>query len=562
MAVRPGRRRRASAGLVPLAVALLVAACGSPGLYEPPAEAGVPAVPSETAAPATSGEPPASSEVPAQTPLASGPPEPANDWQRVLAGIGHDGRVPLETALAAFELAIGDLPGVDTPGERVELSSGSGPIRWLLGHWDELSLEQQDAVETLLSPLPATGLVGGGPVGASIGRNRGSQVRLQEDQAAWEAKIREVQPTIEASLKQGGKPVRLKLPVKFLFADVPRKQGEENAPQPAAETTARDASGKLTQGRPAWCQIQVTGRGQGLTGFEFTHVAAHELFHCFQYDFHASAAAAESVAPWLAEGSAAWIGETISTGSTVGEEYWENWLKFPGLPLPARTYDGIGFFMHMVEHGVDPWPILVKMHHEGEKGGPAAYLVATKAGAADKMIDAWGPSYIRHQTLFPDWAMRGAGLPEYIQPFVITATLGKFESLVAGSEPQAGQAYRIDLTADVMVLEAPPSRGLIHFADGSQKTLNEVIGRPLCAKADGCVCPEDSPGAGHAWQTIQKGEVLLGSSGHTDGATITVEGWDVELTCKQAPEDFEFPEPCYCPPGALGSAPSDRRVTS
>lgn len=560
MAAMPGRRRRASAGLVPLAVVLLVAGCGAPGLYEPPAQANVAAVPSGTAAPATSGEPPASSERPAQTPLASGPLEPASDWERVLAGIGRDGRVPLDTALAAFELAIGDLPGVDTPGEPVALASGSGPIRWLLGHWDGLTPEQQTAVQALLStPTPTTGFRAGGGLSASVGGDRLHPISLpNEDLDTWKAKVEEVKPTISASLKR-----ELKLPVDIVFGNLPREPGHENDPQPAAETTPRDAQGNIAQGRPARCRIQVTERGQGLTDFQFAHVVAHELFHCFQYDLATSARAAYQVPPWLAEGSAAWVGETISTGSTVGEEYWEFWVKFPGRPLGSRSYDGIGFFMHMVESGVDPWPLLYKMHRAGEKGGgPEAYLIATKAGGADRMIDAWGPSYVRHQTLYPDWAMRGAGMPEYIPPFVYTASLGNFDNVIAGSEPQAGQAYRIDLSADVLVLESPPSRGLIHFSDGTQKTLNEVIGKPLCAKPGGCTCPTDSSGAAHAWQTISPGEVLLGVSGHTDGATITLETWDVDTTCKQDPEDFQFPEPCYCPPGALGVTSEDRRPTS
>src|SRR5215207_6369861 len=155
--------------------------------------------------------------------------------------------------------------------------------------------------------------------------------------------------------------------------------------------------------------------------------------------------------------------------------------------------------------------------------------------------------------------MTGVGMPDYIPPVVGTASLVNFENLVVGAEPQGASAYRLDLKADVVVLESAPARGLIRFSDGTQKTLNELIGSPLCAKPGGCSCPTDSAGAAHAWQTVAQGDVLLGVTGHTDGATVTLETWDVDTTCAQAPEDFEWEEPCFCPPGPLGIAEPRRR---
>jgi hypothetical protein len=538
MASRSGANVRGAARIGALVVGCLVTACGSPGFYLAPA-ADVDVSPS----PGTSG--PAASLEPGE----SSPPSAA--WDAVRAEIRRDGTVPLDTALAAFELAVGDLPGVETPGEPVGLTSGSGPTRWLLGHWDELTPEQKSAVEALLEPVPTQTGLRPGPLVASIGGGGlPPRPELTESIETFRAKVEEVKATIAANL---GLP--LKLPVEVVFGNVPRGPGEEDSPQPAAVTTPRDtAGGAIEQGSPARCQIQVTERGQGLGGFEFIHVVAHEVFHCFQFDFAMSANAAYDVPPWLAEGSAAWVGETISKGSQVGGEYWANWVKDPGRPLGKRSYDGIGFFMHLVESGIDPWPLLVKMHLEGEKGGPEAYLVATKLGGAERMIDAWGPSYIRHQNLSPDWTMTGQGMPDYIPPVIATASLGNFQTLVVGAEAQAASAYKIDLKADVVVLESAPARGMIRFSDKTQKTLNEAIGKPFCAKPGGCSCPAGSAGASHAWQTAAQGEVLLGVTGHTDGAVVTLETWDVGTTCAQAPEDFQYEEPCYCPPGALGMA--------
>ncbi|MGH8916591.1 MAG: hypothetical protein ACRDZM_19010, partial [Acidimicrobiia bacterium] len=68
-------------------------------------------------------------------------------WDRVLDGMTDESVVPLDTALQAFALAIGPLPGVEAPeGQRKPIPSGSGAVRWLLGRWDELTAEQQGTV--------------------------------------------------------------------------------------------------------------------------------------------------------------------------------------------------------------------------------------------------------------------------------------------------------------------------------------------------------------------------------------------------------------------------------
>jgi len=298
--------------------------------------------------------------------------------------------------------------------------------------------------------------------------------------------------------------------------------------------------------------------GEGLNAFEFIHVVAHEVFHCYQFDFATSYKAALRVGPWLAEGSAAWVGETISGNSTVGAEYWQYWLKYPSAGLFARTYDGIGFFMHLQESGIDPRPILIGMHEKGETSSADAYAVAVKGGAAGHMLDAWGPSYVRDLSLRPDWSTGGPGLPDYVKTPLPEGSLGNGETAVSGADPLAADAVKLDVQADSLVIEevldSPDvAHGLVRFADGKQMALEEAVGKPFCTEPGGCSCPTDSPGAGHAWQQTSKGPSLLGLAGHTDGIDVWIQGFSVDTTCAQAPEDFVPAEPCWCPPGPLGS---------
>jgi hypothetical protein len=460
----------------------------------------------------------------------------------------RDGTIPLEAALGAFALAVGPLPGVETPsGDAPPISSASGATRWLIGHWAALTPEQQAAAAALLG-LPdqaaTTGLT------ASLGTVRAAAAapscavepsgpKVDE----LRAKLDEVQPQISEKLKRP-----LGIPVVFTLGDVPDRPGI------AANTVPLDATCGPAQARPAYCQIQVTNRGQGLTGFAFTHLVAHEVFHCFQYDLATSAQASGRVPAWLAEGSAAWVGEVISFGSTLGEEYWETWLKEPQKPLFEHAYGGIGFFMHLAESGIDPWPILVSMHRKGESSSIDAYSVAVKGSPAQRMIDAWGPSFIRDTTtLGPDWSMGGPGLPAYVRTPVSQEAVGSSDSYILSASPQAAWASRLDVQSDVVVLKGRSSRGLVRFADGSQHALKDVLGKPFCTKPGGCSCSAGSPGARHTWMSAPKGEMLIGVSGHTDGAHVFVEGYDVDPACDQSPDDFRPAEPCWCPPGPLGS---------
>src|SRR5262245_24458821 len=86
-------------------VAGLVAACSSP--VAPSAGPPTSGAPSQSAGPTTTA---ASTTSPAALSYAPGPA-----WQSVLDGIGADGSVSKDTALQAFSLAFGPLPGVTLP---------------------------------------------------------------------------------------------------------------------------------------------------------------------------------------------------------------------------------------------------------------------------------------------------------------------------------------------------------------------------------------------------------------------------------------------------------------
>ena len=83
-------------------------------------------------------------------------------FERVLDRIGDDGKIDRVTALQAFALAFSPPPGVSVPAGPAEtIPSGTGPLRWVLAHFGELTPAQQRAVRAV-TPRPSSRPVAAG----------------------------------------------------------------------------------------------------------------------------------------------------------------------------------------------------------------------------------------------------------------------------------------------------------------------------------------------------------------------------------------------------------------
>ena len=75
--------------------------------------------------------------------------EPATVWEEFLVEMDDDGRVSKETALEAFALAYGPIPGVEVrAGDHGPVASMTAQS-WLSHHMDELTPEQIAEAEKL-----------------------------------------------------------------------------------------------------------------------------------------------------------------------------------------------------------------------------------------------------------------------------------------------------------------------------------------------------------------------------------------------------------------------------
>jgi hypothetical protein len=542
---------------VAAAIALIVTACASPTPTTTPASQRPTDAPAASRTP--TGPQPSSSQVPDPTRTA---------WDNATAGITRDGQVPLTTALQAFSVAYGvALPGVELPpGEAGYYGSGTGPVKWLLGHWDELTPEQQAAAAPYFDPNvppPAAtsnvpmAVAGGVPLPPAHPTN-GATVEMFKQLAI------DLQPQIAAKLH--GR--TLKLPFDVVFRNIPIDPEHPNNIV-LASTVAIAADGepfRKSSETEKSCLIQINTLGQQTEGEDQKALMAHELFHCFQYELAKRVGDVFYIPPWIDEGQGGWVGEDFTIGiegSALGQRFWLGWLKLPDEFLFARDYDAIGWYSHLERNGIDPWKFLDNQYltvlktHSSFDG----YDVALKAGSPDKAIDSWGPSYIRDEALGAEWAMVGKGLPTYVKTKISEGALASGDTLTETILPMQAWAIKLDIQSEVFVVVGASARGMIRFSDGSSHTLQSILGQPFCTKPGGCDCPDGSAGADFNFQTAPSGVAQIGFTGHTDGLDVDLVGFSLPDTCEKEPGDLQVPEPCYC--GGYGNdqwpALADRR---
>jgi len=341
---------------------------------------------------------------PAGTAGTAGPPAapPATAWQRVLSQIGPDGSVSKQTALEAFVLAIGPLPGVPRPaGTAQVIDDGSGPVRWLLGYYSQLTAGQQAAVRRLLDVPVTTSAqpagAGTGPATLHAAIRRAAPAGPGPGQAADQALEQQAAAQIASRLG-----VKLKVGVQIV-----ENPTHQESPDTLAYTVCLDAAGLADGPFPAAkCTIFINPEAHSSPATE--HVSMlHEVFHCFEAQLEPSIGAYNSAAKpeaWLIEGAAEWVSSDFAT-DPVTSGWWLDYLMNPDRPLFERTYDAIGWFGHLYPGGgVSPWTVLAAMIRA--PGSAPAYEAAT-AGASPNFLDTEASVFFENASLGRAWYQNG-----------------------------------------------------------------------------------------------------------------------------------------------------------
>ena len=276
----------------------------------------------------------------------------------------NDGHLSKVDAVDLFASAFGQFPGGD-PARFAGSRDGTMPLFELMGHWADLTVEQQAAVRGFIGLELSSSMM------RSIATVEASAVR--DEVAAARAAI---------AARVG---FDLPFPIQVDEVDSigePRPDGQVldglTFPMQAGDILG-------SSGMPDACQINLRiDRGPS--------TVTHEVFHCFQYAMAGDAFNLWNSFVFVIEGSAAWAAATIlgvdhSPGDFAG------WIASHG-SLTEMDYAGIGVFWVIESLGADVWTVVDDMLvHD------ATLMDTVAATGLDpaRVVTAMAATAVRHQ---------------------------------------------------------------------------------------------------------------------------------------------------------------------
>jgi len=527
----------------------------------------------------------ACSATPSASPAASGPAA-ATQWQTVLQGIGADGSVDANTAAEAFSLAVRPLPGVTLPdGSKPtanEIVDGSGPARWLIRDWDQLTPEQQTAAQGMLNdpgdpyagsantaPVnevasigqikpPRTVTPGADPTPAATGAQCGLWLYNQEDSIATvPADVRPFAEDLNVAAVAFAKHLGRNPVAKWAACLEP--PGKITA---GTVVTVYDEHG-LQNGEADHCLVKLNGDYfkdlKVLEAGRYGYSISMAAFNCFL----ATAAfyGPSTRATYVEQGLTAWASATVSQevlngpGIAVGGA-WDDYLEGPGVPLFQRMWDAIGFYAQLNE--IEPmWQYVDPMLRAD--GAENAFNIS---GALDpKFARVWAAGYFRDEVDGADWEILGPGVtPAKAEPADIS--VANDQETDVSADALTVSISNATAAADVTYISGTDLR----IADGSLDDTFHGTNKPYCTMDGGkgdCTCPPDSPGAKLPTPPALKSPFHVALTGMLDGGDGKLIGVSLEKYCAAPPAQINFAVPDTpkggakpCGPNATGCAGS------
>ena len=502
--------RRPSSWVVAAAL-LLVAACGSPA----------PSGPSPSSAPQPGSSSAAASGAaaePSQTPppMAAGPA-----WDTITNGIGDDGHVPKDTALQAFTLAFGALPGVTPPpGDAGTIPSGSMALRWLVGYWDQLTAEQRAAAVAAVPDLAGIAGTSGAPVSLAVAHPPRSHAfapagAQHRSNAVYTQLANQMVGQIESHLPSNA----------GFDLTVDAHYGTPQQWDSGMETGVYDAQGGIG-GIPAKCLITVSPLGDGYPDVDVESMLAHEVWHCFEGALVGlSRYWSQNPADWIMEGEATWVGGTIVPESQVTTGLWWDYLYRPDLPLFKRTYSAVGFFGHLEAAAIDPWATLIPVLQEGSN--EAAF--AASGASADPFLETWASSLLDDSARGQQWSLTGPAKPPPGKSKPADLHLANGGSVGVEAAPYAMDISVFAESPDVLETSFT-GRARLSDAAGHDYLADDGDGT-FCMLSTGCECPgatADEP----PMLALDGARAAVAVTGGADGAKGTLTGSKLDDYCR------------------------------
>ena len=499
--------------------------------------------------------PSSSGATPAST-ASTAPPDPQQALAGLLDTTGPDGTVPLEQAQQSFAYLFGGLPDVVVPQGLPDPAtlqlSGSGVLRSMLAHWDELPSEQQLAVSRIALPPAGEQPRFRPPTVAQ----RAQAAALAADKASAAAVIR---PVVDAMVAQVGARLGRTIPPPTMYLVDTEVSGAYAWALGLAAGEVPDDIGQnpiVPNGGPATtCNVYLPPSAWESVGASvpaaLTATLAHEMVHCYQSFAYPTLAEMRTAPSWLIEGSAEFGGIDITGATGTVPSNWTIYLTQKA-PLFERTYTAMGWWFQLQHIGRDPWSLFPTIW-SGAQDNITAYLTA--GGDRDDIYDTWASTFVRQPAFGDAWEVHGKAVSGETPPMESIAADGgtvqspAFDTRVAkvSGETTAGVDTIVRVTASAPV-RMHDSTGFeeVHFTQGD-----------YCLGGD-CVCPPNTERAGDQITRVSAPLYLAVPGGETGNAAIT-DTMSLEEYCRRKPPPRPTPpgETLPAPDGATPHAPPD-----
>ena len=441
----------------------------------------------------------------APTPPPSGP----SSYAQLFSQIRPDGTVSKETALEAFALAIAPLPGVTPPAGApptfTERLDGTFAIDWIRPYLDDLTPAQKAVVDAAIAPDPNA------PIQTPASSQNRFPVVLADATStkAYESLIGSAITVIAARLHRS----------LHLGWSVTLNATQEES----ASTLAITYTTYFPLRGYSACSVHVNpSLANTIEAPVVSATMAHEIFHCFQYDWFDQHGSFRLLPEWIIEGQAEWVGETVGGPSSVGKNWWGTYLTEPQTPLWQRTYDAVGFYQHLDEEGIDPWAHFDAMLSQNTNVD--AYQAA--GASSDIFLDTWASGLFRDETLGDPWNAKGIWTLNAHAPPEQVSVASK-ETQDVATDVVVNKDIRVTSTADVVEVQMK-GHVRIHLHPPSDET--STTDRWLCTKEGGCECPEGEHYTGPKLELVAA-TFELGLTGSLNGASGTLSGHSLDEYC-------------------------------
>ena len=454
-------------------------------------------------------------------------------WDRLIARANRQrGGVDVRTAMQAFTLAIGPLPGVRPPPGPVGPADPQAAIDWITADYARLPAPDRAAVRRALTLL--LHLSQPSPRARAAATQSSDQATVDEARTFYHDMLHMTTPVLPDSVAYWNVPSRGTADYQYLAALGRLKNLRVAGPNDEALTITEPLPFSLGDPqRPTQCFAILFPLGASYTGLNRRYTLGHETFHCVMSTLLYGINGAPR--RWLREGAPTWAGCQFAPGASVPAAWYGHYAETPDVTvtfpdgntvLPSlfdRDYSGIGFLSLMQQEGLDPWSRLPGMLRAAATGGDLVAYQSGVAGGEQQLLDAWASSYFRLPNYGADWDMQGTCSPpdsDRSDPHQLTVANGTSRSLDA--DPFTVRLYRLDSKADLVHVTV--DKGSLRI-NGSGVDDPHVSDGYYCTDADKCMCPPTQHYAGPNYTGLPPSpEPYVALTGGPSGLKADVDG--------------------------------------